>query len=258
MRSWGPLRDLRRPHRRARRPQTGRKVTPARIRVKPGAFFGLGRGSAVCHKLPGLVNQVSTNIRWHHAAVSADDREALLGQRGAVVWLTGLSGAGKSTIAARVDQALHARGRVSYILDGDNLRFGLCADLGFGEADRAENVRRLGEAARLLQDAGLIVLVAAISPYRRDRERVRGRIAAGRFIEVFVDAPLAVCEARDPKGLYRKARAGEITGFSGIDAPYEPPEAPELRLVADPGATPESHAAAIVAELATRGLLAAP
>lgn len=228
------------------------------MRAGPRRFFLLGGRTAVCHTIPGAVNQVATNIRWHHAAVTADERERSLGQRGAVVWLTGLSGAGKSTIAARVDQALHARGRHGYILDGDNLRFGLCEDLGFSEADRAENVRRLGEAARLLQDAGLIVLVAAISPYRRDRERVRGRIAAGRFLEVFVDAPLAVCEARDPKGLYRRARAGEITGFSGIDAPYEPPEAPELRLVADPEATPERHAAAIVAELELRGLLAAP
>ncbi len=203
------------------------------------------------------MNPVATNIRWHHAAVSADDRERLLGQRGAVVWLTGLSGAGKSTIAARVDQALHARGRHTYILDGDNLRFGLCADLGFSAADRAENVRRLGEAARLLQDAGIIVLVAAISPYRGDRDRVRGRIAAGRFLEVFLDVPIEVCEARDPKGLYRRARAGEITGFSGVDAPYEAPEAPELRLVADPASTPETHAAAIVAALEARGLLTA-
>lgn len=212
---------------------------------------------AVCHNLRAVVNPVATNIRWHHAAVGAEDRERLLGQRGAVVWLTGLSGAGKSTIAARAGQALHARGHLAYILDGDNLRFGLCADLGFAAEDRAENVRRLGEAARLMQDAGLIVLVAAISPYRQDRERARGRIAAGRFVEVFVDAPLAVCEARDPKGLYRRARAGEITGFSGIDAPYEAPEAPELRLVAGPESTPETHAAAIVAELEARGLLTA-
>lgn len=202
------------------------------------------------------MNPVATNIRWHHAAVTADDRERSLGQRGAVLWLTGLSGAGKSTIAALVDQQLHARGKHGYILDGDNLRFGLCKDLGFSPEDRAENVRRLGEAARLLQDAGMIVLVAAISPYRADRARVRERIPEGRFLEIFVDAPLAVCEARDPKGLYRRARAGEITGFSGVDAPYEPPDAPELRLVADD--TPERAATAIVAELERRGLLAPP
>lgn len=242
------------------------------------------------------MNQVASNVRWHHAAVGPDERAQRLGQQGVVVWLTGLSGAGKSTIAARVDAQLHARGRHSYILDGDNLRFGLCRDLGFSPEDRAENVRRLGEAARLLQDAGLIVLVAAISPYREDRARVRERLPPGRFLEVFVDAPLAVCESRDPKGLYRRARAGEITGFSGIDAPYEPPEAPDLRLIHAPpgaasagvrvtsagatsesasveldagggasatgsaatGAAPDDHAAAIVALLEARGLLASP
>lgn len=201
------------------------------------------------------MNQVATNIRWHHAAVGPHERAQRLGQQGAVLWLTGLSGAGKSTIAARVDALLHARGRHSYILDGDNLRFGLCADLGFSPEDRAENVRRLGEAARLLQDAGLLVLVAAISPYRDDRARVRQRLPEGRFLEIFVDVPLAVCEARDPKGLYRRARAGEIAGFSGIDAPYEAPEAPDLRLVAAAGGSPDDHAAAIVALLEARGLL---
>lgn len=203
------------------------------------------------------MNQVATNVRWHHAAVGPDARAERLGQQGAVLWLTGLSGAGKSTIAARVDALLHARGRHSYILDGDNLRFGLCRDLGFSPADRAENIRRLGEVAFILQDAGLLVLVAAISPYRQDRARVRERLPAGRFLEIFVDAPLAVCEARDPKGLYRRARAGEITGFSGIDAPYEAPEAPDLRLEAAAG-TPDDHAAAILALLDARGLLAPP
>lgn len=204
------------------------------------------------------MNQVATNVRWHHAAVGPEDRAQRLGQRGAVVWLTGLSGAGKSTIAALVDVQLHARGRHSYILDGDNLRFGLCKDLGFSPEHRAENVRRLGEAARLLQDAGLVVLVAAISPYRDDRARVRERLPEGRFLEIFVDAPLAVCESRDPKGLYRRARAGEIAGFSGIDAPYEPPESPDLRLVAAAPASPADHAAAIVGLLEARGLLAPP
>lgn len=203
------------------------------------------------------MNQIATNVRWHHAAVSPDDRARRLGQQGAVLWLTGLSGAGKSTIATRVDALLHARGRHSYILDGDNLRFGLCRDLGFSPADRAENIRRLGEVAFILQDAGLLVLVAAISPYRQDRACVRERLPAGRFLEIFVDAPLAVCEARDPKGLYRRARAGEITGFSGIDAPYEAPEAPDLRLEAAAG-TPDDHAAAILALLDARGLLAPP
>lgn len=203
------------------------------------------------------MNQVATNVRWHHASVGPDERAHRLGQQGAVLWLTGLSGSGKSTIATRVDALLHARGRHSYILDGDNLRFGLCRDLGFSPAERAENVRRLGEVARLLQDAGLFVLVAAISPYRDDRSRVRERLPAGRFLEIFVDAPLAVCESRDPKGLYRRARAGEIAGFSGIDAPYEAPEAPDLHLAAAAG-SPDDHAAAIVSLLDARGLLAPP
>jgi len=193
------------------------------------------------------------NIRWHAAAVAAADREAIKGQRGAVLWFTGLSGAGKSTIAALVDHKLHAAGRHSYILDGDNLRFGLCADLGFSPEDRAENIRRLGEVARLFVDAGLIVLCAAISPYRRDRELARSKVPADRFLEIFVDTDLAVCEARDPKGLYRRARAGEITGMSGIDAPYEPPSAPELRLVAS--SDPAALADRVLLELTARGLL---
>lgn len=194
------------------------------------------------------------NIRWHAAAVTPADREAQKGQRGAVLWFTGLSGAGKSTIAALVDHKLHAAGRHSYILDGDNLRFGLCQDLGFAPEDRAENIRRLGEVARLFVDAGLLVLVAAISPYRRDRELARSRVAPDRFLEIFVDTDLATCEARDPKGLYRRARAGEITGMSGIDAPYEPPAAPELRLVAG-SEEPAALADRVIAELAARGLL---
>jgi adenylyl-sulfate kinase len=197
------------------------------------------------------------NIRWHAAAVRAEDREALKGQRGAVLWFTGLSGAGKSTIAALVDRKLHAAGRHSYILDGDNLRFGLCGDLGFSPEDRAENIRRLGEVARLFVDAGLLVLVAAISPYRRDRELARSRVPADRFVEIFVDTTLEVCEARDPKGLYRRARAGEITGMSGIDAPYEPPAAPEVRLVAGSDG-PEALADRVLAELTTRGLIGDP
>lgn len=194
------------------------------------------------------------NIRWHAAAVTAADRESIKGQRGAVLWFTGLSGAGKSTVAALVDHKLHASGRHSYILDGDNLRFGLCQDLGFSPDDRTENIRRLGEVARLFVDAGLLVLVAAISPYRRDRELARARVAPDRFLEIFVDTDLAVCEARDPKGLYRRARAGEITGMSGVDAPYEPPIAPELRLVASSDG-PGALADRVIAELTDRGLL---
>ncbi len=202
------------------------------------------------------MNHVPTNIRWHHAKVTAEDRERSKGQRGAALWFTGLSGAGKSTIAALVDARLVQRGRHSYILDGDNLRFGLCNDLGFSPEDRAENARRLAEVAALFVDAGLIVLVAAISPYRRDRDHARARLPAGGFLEVFVDTDLAECERRDPKGLYRRARAGEITGFSGIDAPYERPEAPELRLVGGPDSGPDALAEQVFAHLLAQHILA--
>ena len=194
------------------------------------------------------------NIRWHHATVTVEDRERSKGQRGAALWFTGLSGAGKSTVAAIVDHRLQQAGHHSFILDGDNLRHGLCKDLGFAPEDRAENIRRLGEVARLFVEAGLIVLCAAISPYRRDREQARALVGAGRFIEIFVDTDLAECERRDPKGLYLKARRGEITGFSGIDAPYERPEAPELRLVAGT-AGPEALADEVLAHLQARGIV---
>ncbi len=149
---------------------------------------------------------------------------------GAVVWLTGLSGAGKSTLAGRLDQRLRAHGLLTCLLDGDVLRTGLNRDLGFSAEDRAENVRRVGEVARLMADAGLIVIVALISPFRRDRQAVRERFAPGEFFEVYVDVSLAVAESRDPKGLYRKARAGLLKDFTGIDSPYEPPVSPELHL----------------------------
>jgi adenylyl-sulfate kinase len=158
------------------------------------------------------------------------DRERLLGQRGMVVWFTGLSGSGKSTIASGVEAALVAAGRLAYVVDGDNLRHGLNADLGFSDQDRRENIRRAGEVAGLLADAGVIVLVCLISPFRSERDQVRQKQPAGRFLEVFVDAPLGVCEARDPKGLYRRARAGQIPEFTGITSPYEPPLSPELAL----------------------------
>jgi bifunctional enzyme CysN/CysC len=171
---------------------------------------------------------VSSNVTWHSTSVSRDQRPA----QGATVWLTGLSGSGKSTVAAEVERRLVEAGRPAYLLDGDNLRHGLNADLGFGVADRAENVRRVGEVAKLFADAGLVAVVSLVSPYRADRTRVRAaHEAAGlRFVEVFVDTPLDVCEARDPKGLYARARAGELTGFTGIDDPYEAPDSPELVL----------------------------
>jgi len=159
-------------------------------------------------------------------------RARLMGQRPAVVWLTGLSGAGKSTIANLLDQSLHAAGRHTYLIDGDNVRSGLNRDLGYTAADRVENVRRVAEVARLMADAGLIVIVALISPYQRDRRIARAVVEAGafEFVEVFVDAPLEVAESRDPKGLYKKARRGELKDFTGVDAPYEAPVSPELRL----------------------------
>jgi bifunctional enzyme CysN/CysC len=179
------------------------------------------------------VTVVTGNVVWHEGAVTPGERLS----RGATVWFTGLSGSGKSSVAAEVERALITAGRPAYLLDGDNLRHGLNADLGFSAADRAENIRRVGEVARLFADAGVVALVPVISPYRADRDRVRQiHDAAGlRFVEVYVDTPLEVCEARDPKGLYAKARAGEITGFTGIDDPYEPPPHPDLRLTPGDG-----------------------
>lgn len=162
--------------------------------------------------------------------VSLDERMSILGQRPITVWLTGLSGAGKSTIAVELERRLMDARRPCYMLDGDNIRAGISRDLGFGPEDRSENIRRIAEVARLMNDAGLIVVSAFISPYRADRQMAREIIGAERFVEVFVDAPLEVCEARDPKGLYRKARSGELREFTGVSAPYEAPQAPELVL----------------------------
>ena len=171
---------------------------------------------------------VSTNILRVEGLVGAADRVALLGHGGQTVWFTGLSGSGKSTLAFAVEEALVARGVAAYVLDGDNVRFGLNRDLGFSAADRTENVRRTGEVCRLFQDAGLVVLSAFISPYRADRDAVRALHPEGSFVEVFVDPPLEICEARDVKGLYARARTGEIPEFSGISAPYEAPDAPDI------------------------------
>lgn len=200
---------------------------------------------------------MSTNIRWHAGNVSPEERAKLFGHRAATVWLTGLSGSGKSTLSRIVEQTLVARGVAAYVLDGDNLRHGLNADLGFGDAAREENIRRAGEVARLMTDAGLVVLTAFISPFRRDRERVRALFAPGQFLEVHVATPLAICEERDPKGLWAKARRGEIKDFTGLDSPYEPPETPELR-VSEQGGEKADNAAAIVRMLEERGILSAP
>ena len=170
------------------------------------------------------------NLTWHIGEVDKDARAAAHGHRGAVLWFTGLSGSGKSTIAHRVERMLIERGAFAYVLDGDNIRHGLNSDLGFAQKDRVENIRRIGEVARLFADAGGLILSAFISPYRNDRDRVRRLMGPGEFIEVFVDTPLEICEARDPKGLYKKARAGEISNFTGLDAPYEAPTSPEVHL----------------------------
>ena len=170
------------------------------------------------------------NVVWHAHPVTRAARERQHGHQGGVLWFTGLSGSGKSTLAGALEQALHQLGVSTYLLDGDNVRHGLCRDLGFSDADRKENIRRVGEVARLMVDAGLVVLTAFISPHRAERQMVREMLGNGEFIEVFVDTPLAICEARDPKGLYKKARAGELRNFTGIDSAYEPPKQPEIHL----------------------------
>ncbi|MCH8847267.1 MAG: adenylyl-sulfate kinase [Proteobacteria bacterium] len=168
------------------------------------------------------------NTRWHEPTIKREHREKLNEHKGKILWFTGLSGAGKSTLAHALEEQLHDYGARTYVLDGDNVRKGLCKDLGFSEQDRVENIRRIGEMSRIMMDAGLIVMTAFISPFRRDRRIVRELVETGDFIEIFCDAPLDVCESRDVKGLYEKARAGEIPEFTGISSPYETPENPEL------------------------------
>jgi adenylylsulfate kinase len=209
------------------------------------------------------------DVRWHAHAVSREDRERAAGHKGCVLWFTGLSGCGKSTLANAVDRRLHARGLRSFVLDGDNVRLGLNAappllrdrygaeaaarfGLGFGPADRAENIRRIGAVADLFAQAGIIVLTAFISPYRRDRDAVRATLQPGDFVEISVRAPLEVCESRDPKGLYKKARAGEIKGFTGIDDPYEEPLQPEI-VVDSTARSPDALAAEVIGWLERAG-----
>ena len=217
------------------------------------------------------------DIVWHDHSVSREARETRLKQRGVVVWMTGLSGCGKSTIANALDTLLYEAGAATMLLDGDNIRHGLCAPperlaaehgeefakrfgLGFGPMDREENIRRIGSVAGLMASAGLIVVTAFVSPYRADRKRARDLVEAsgreGDFLEVFVDTPLEVCETRDPKGLYKKARAGEIKHFTGISDPYEAPENPEIHLRGGDDRTPVEQAAEILAELKRRSILA--
>ncbi|MDA8250447.1 MAG: adenylyl-sulfate kinase, partial [Rhodospirillales bacterium] len=203
----------------------------------------------------GMITPGSTNIVWHDMAVDKAARAALMGQLPAALWFTGLSGAGKSTIANLVDRKLHALGRHTFILDGDNVRHGLNRDLGFSEADRVENIRRAAEAARLMVEAGLIVMVSFISPYRSDREAARERFESGEFIEVFIDTPIDECRRRDPKGLYARADAGKIRNFTGVDAPYEAPAAAELHLRTTE-ADAETLADRVVEALRERGMIA--
>ncbi|GAB6165142.1 adenylyl-sulfate kinase [Thermostilla marina] len=216
-----------------------------------------------------MTNPGDAQVYWHEHAVTREQREALNKHKGCVLWFTGLSGCGKSTVANLVDHKLHQMGVHSYVLDGDNIRHGLNAapgmlkekhgeefakrfGLGFSAQDREENIRRIGAVAKLFCDAGLIAITAFISPYRVDRNRVRESLADGDFIEIFVDAPLEVCEARDPKGLYKKARAGEIKGFTGIDDPYEAPENPEL-VLDSANKSPEELADEVIAYLKAQG-----
>jgi bifunctional enzyme CysN/CysC len=196
----------------------------------------------------------SHNIHIQHIDVDKAARSAQKKQKACVLWLTGLSGSGKSTIANLLEQRLHAMGRHTYILDGDNVRHGLTKDLGFTAADRVENIRRIAEVAKLMVDAGLIVLTAFISPFRAERRMARDLLEEGEFIEIFVDTPLTVAEERDPKGLYRKARRGEIKNFTGIDSPYEEPEAPELR-IATVDATAQEAADRLLTWLQSKGIV---
>ncbi|MBI2827479.1 MAG: adenylyl-sulfate kinase [Planctomycetia bacterium] len=212
-----------------------------------------------------------THVTWHEHSVTREERERLNGHGGCVIWFTGLSACGKSTVANLVDHKLHARGLRSFVLDGDNVRHGLNAGpgmlkerhgeefakrfgLGFSAQDREENIRRIGAVAKLFAEAGVIALTAFISPYRRDRDAVRASLKPGEFIEIFVDAPIAICEARDPKGLYKKARAGELKGFTGIDDPYEAPQKAEL--VLDAGSKDaETLADEVLAHLEHAGII---
>ncbi len=196
----------------------------------------------------------SQNIVWHQHNITKEDREKKFGQKGVILWYTGLSGSGKSTLANRVEQILFERGIRTYILDGDNIRHGLNKDLGFSPQDREENIRRIGQVAHLFAQAGVIVMTAFISPYKKDRDQVRSLAARGEFLEIYVKCALEACEARDTKGLYKKARAGQIPEFTGISAPYEEPEKPELTVETDKENLDQS-AAKVISYLESKGIL---
>src|SRR5262250_312932 len=198
----------------------------------------------------------ATNITWHEGHVTPEERAKLLKQKGATLWFTGLSGSGKSTIAFTLEHALVQRGHLAYVLDGDNIRHGLNKNLGFSAADREENIRRIGEVAKLFADGGIITMTSFISPYRKDRDTVRALHAEGKlpFIEVHVSTPIGTCEQRDPKGLYKKARAGQLKGFTGIDDPYETPLKPEVTIDAT-GTSPQQAAVLLIEYLEKQGLV---
>jgi adenylylsulfate kinase len=195
-----------------------------------------------------MAEQKATNVTWHEGSVTREEREHLLGQKGVTVWMTGLSASGKSTIAVILEQMLLHRKKHAYRLDGDNIRMGLNKNLGFSAEDRAENIRRIGEVAKLFTDAGVIAITSFISPYKKDRDLVRALNKPGEFVEVYVNVSLATAEQRDPKGLYKKARAGQIKGFTGIDDPYEAPENPEI-VIETETTKPEDAALQILAYL---------
>ena len=197
----------------------------------------------------------STNITWHEGHVTRDERAALLKQKGATLWFTGLSGSGKSTIAFTLEHALVQRGHLAYVLDGDNIRHGLNKNLGFSAADREENIRRIGEVAKLFADTGVLTMTSFISPYRKDRDLVRELHVAGQlpFVEIYVNTPIGTCEQRDPKGLYKKARAGQLKGFTGIDDPYEAPLKPELTIDAT-NTSPQEATVVLMEYLEKQGL----
>src|SRR3954469_10368108 len=203
-----------------------------------------------------MAEQKATNITWHEGSVTRDEREKLLGQKGVTVWMTGLSASGKSTIAVILEQMLLHQKKHAYRLDGDNIRHGLNKNLGFSAEDRAENIRRIGEVSKLFTDAGVIAITSFISPYKKDRDAVRASMKPGEFIEVYVNVTLAGAEKRDPKGLYKKARAGEIKGFTGIDDPYEAPENAEM-VIDTESLSAEDAAKAILARLEEGGYLRA-
>ncbi|GMI68031.1 hypothetical protein HRI_000472400 [Hibiscus trionum] len=220
-----------------------------------------GRAAVVSGENPPqmVTNGKAGNIVWHRSSVGKVHRQELLQQKGCVIWITGLSGSGKSTLACALCQALYSRGKLTYILDGDNVRHGLNRDLTFKAEDRAENIRRIGEVAKLFVDAGVICIASVISPYRRDRDACRALLPEGDFIEVFMDVPIEICEARDPKGLYKLARAGKIKGFTGVDDPYEPPLNCELSLPpkGNSCASPSEMAETVMSYLEEKGYLQA-